>query len=122
MFLVLTFAAFGTLPDCVMAEEKSEARAEEKSEKKEKPRRRRVRRRRSGLDRRRGLRGLLRKMRRRGGGKAKVGAPAPDFELFRLQDVEGVEKDTTPEEPKQKIRLSSFVDQRPVVLIFGSYT
>ena len=112
MFLVLTFAAFGTFSDCVVAEEKDEE--------KERPRRRRARRRRSGLDRRRGLRGLLGKMRRRGGGKAKVGAPGPDFELPRLQDVEGVEKDTT--RPKQKIRLSSFVDQRPVVLIFGSYT
>ena len=63
-------------------------------------------------------------MLRRGGEKAQVGAPAPDFELLRLQDLEVTEdaEDATPKGPRGKIRLSSFVDQRPVVLIFGSYT
>lgn len=44
-----------------------------------------------------------------------VGAEAPDFALSRL--VEG--KD---EAKPETVRLSSFRGQRPVVLIFGSYT
>jgi hypothetical protein len=39
-----------------------------------------------------------------------VGDPAPDFELPLLHD-----RSTT-------VRLSSFRDQQPVALIFGSYT
>jgi len=42
-------------------------------------------------------------------GSLKVGDPAPDFDLKRL-DAEG------------KVRLSSFKSKKPVVLIFGSYT
>lgn len=43
------------------------------------------------------------------GGKLHVGDPAPDFEL-RRQDKSG------------SVRLSSFKADRPVVLVFGSYT
>ena len=39
----------------------------------------------------------------------KVGDPAPDF---KLRTVDG----------KREVRLSEFRGQRPVVLIFGSYT
>lgn len=39
----------------------------------------------------------------------KVGDPAPDF---KLRTVDG----------KREVRLSDFRGQRPVVLIFGSYT
>jgi len=42
-------------------------------------------------------------------GSLKVGDPAPDFELQRLDG-------------KGTVKLSSFRDQRPVVLVFGSYT
>ena len=42
-------------------------------------------------------------------GSLKVGDPAPDFELKRLDG-------------KGKVKLSRFRDKRPVVLIFGSYT
>ncbi len=42
-------------------------------------------------------------------GKLKVGTLAPDFEL-KVLDGEGT------------MKLSSFRDKRPVVLIFGSYT
>ncbi|MBM4031483.1 MAG: hypothetical protein FJ291_06810 [Planctomycetes bacterium] len=42
-------------------------------------------------------------------GDLKVGEPAPDFELARLGG-EG------------KVKLSAFKGDRPVVLIFGSYT
>lgn len=42
-------------------------------------------------------------------GKLKVGDPAPDFELKRL-------------EGKGEVKLSSFKGKRPVVLVFGSYT
>jgi hypothetical protein len=39
-----------------------------------------------------------------------VGTPAPDFALPLLGD------------PARIVRLSSFRDERPVALIFGSYT
>jgi hypothetical protein len=42
-------------------------------------------------------------------GRLKVGDPAPDFELARLDG-------------KGKVKLSSFQGRQPVVLIFGSYT
>jgi peroxiredoxin len=42
-------------------------------------------------------------------GELRVGDPAPDFELARL-DGQG------------KVKLSAFKGDRPVVLIFGSYT
>ncbi len=42
-------------------------------------------------------------------GAPKVGDQAPDFELF---DIQG----------QNPIRLSSFQGQKPVVLIFGSFT
>jgi hypothetical protein len=42
-------------------------------------------------------------------GNLKVGDPAPDFDLKRLDG-------------KGRVKLSSFTGKRPVVLIFGSYT
>jgi peroxiredoxin len=42
-------------------------------------------------------------------GSPKVGETAPDFEL---SDVDG----------KNPVRLSSFRGERPVALVFGSYT
>jgi hypothetical protein len=43
-------------------------------------------------------------------GAPTAGTKAPDFELAFAKD------------PERKVRLSSFVGQRPVALIFGSYT
>lgn len=45
----------------------------------------------------------------RGEGRLKPGDPAPDFRLKRLQS-------------QDKVRLSSFAGQKPVALVFGSYT
>lgn len=42
-------------------------------------------------------------------GRLQVGDPAPDFSL-------------TTEDKKQTVRLDSFRGQKPVVLVFGSYT
>lgn len=42
-------------------------------------------------------------------GRLKAGDPAPDFDLLR-RGGEG------------RVRLSAFKDQKPVALIFGSYT
>ena len=42
-------------------------------------------------------------------GSLKVGDPAPDFELTRLDG-------------KGTVKLSSFKGKRPVALVFGSYT
>jgi hypothetical protein len=42
-------------------------------------------------------------------GNLKVGDPAPDFDLKRLDE-------------KGTVKLSSFKGKEPVVLIFGSYT
>ena len=43
-----------------------------------------------------------------------VGRPAADFVLKKLK--------VDPKEKESRVRLSSFAGQRPVVLIFGSYT
>ncbi len=49
-----------------------------------------------------------------GGDKAQSGAPvgkkAPDFDLASAKD------------PERRVRLSSFAGERPVALVFGSYT
>lgn len=53
-----------------------------------------------------------------GGGKRppdnapKVGADAPDFTLYRLDD----------KKQEKPVKLSDFEGKKPVVLIFGSYT
>ena len=44
--------------------------------------------------------------------RLRIGAPAPDFELVRLDSPGSAER----------VRLSSFRGERPVVLFFGSYT
>lgn len=43
-----------------------------------------------------------------------VGAEAPDFDLARMIDHETREDD--------RVQLASICEERPVVLIFGSYT
>ena len=50
---------------------------------------------------------VIREMMREG--TLKVGDPAPDFDL---KERDGV----------ARVRLSSFKDQKPVALVFGSYT
>ncbi len=49
--------------------------------------------------------------------KLRVGDPAFDFELPRLDAGDGVLRETG-----QMVRLSSFSGSRPVALVFGSYT
>ena len=56
------------------------------------------------------LRGNRSLLTRPKGDLPKVGQVAPDFDLPRCDD------------PKKRIRLSSFAGSRPVALIFGSYT
>ena len=56
----------------------------------------------------------------------KVGELAPDFELRVLlheqEKASKVEKDSAKKEKVETIRLSSFAGEKPVALIFGSYT
>lgn len=47
--------------------------------------------------------------------RLRVGGPATDFELVRLDTLDTSHGD-------QRVRLSSFQGDRPVVLFFGSYT
>ncbi len=49
--------------------------------------------------------------------KLRVGDPAFDFELRRLDASDGVSRETG-----ETVRLSSFSGSRPVALVFGSYT
>jgi hypothetical protein len=51
------------------------------------------------------------------GGDLEVGDPAPDFDLETVEDPTVAHA-----EPAPRVRLSSFRAQKPVVLVFGSYT
>ncbi len=60
------------------------------------------------------LAGAALAQRRRPDNAPAVGADAPDFDLARMVDHETREDD--------RVQLSGFAGDRPVVLIFGSYT
>ena len=53
-------------------------------------------------------------------GKAKVGQPAPDFSLPVLQGFKQIKKKKG--QKHRMIKLSDLAKDRPVALIFGSYT
>jgi hypothetical protein len=55
----------------------------------------------------------------------RVGQPAPDFDLVRLDSVKTEGDNNTRPAPRKngdRVKLSSFRGKKPVVLIFSSYT
>ena len=62
----------------------------------------------------------IREMRALGGQGVEEGKPAPDFDLKLLKayDLEPGEDGKS----RQSVKLSTYRDKKPVVLIFGSYT
>ncbi len=53
---------------------------------------------------------------------AKVGRPAPDFEIPRLTFEEKTDGTVIGKVSEKKVKLSSFKGKKPVFLIFSSYT